>query len=190
MALFPEDWTLDLLLPAASKAHNPSALEVEVVGLFDQVRDRLLRYILSFGVSIDDGEEIVQDVFLLLFRHLQLGRPRTNLQGWVFRVAHNLALKQCHAKQKLGDTIGSDHDIAEKQLDPAPSPEEGLAHSQRRQRLLAVFRALPEQDQRCLRLRAEGLKYRDIAQTLGVSLATISLSLTRSLERLARADER
>ena len=187
--MFPENWTLDLLLPARSKAHNPSAIEIVVVGLFDELRDRLLRYVLSIGVSIDDGEEIVQDVFLLLFRHLQLGRSRKNLQGWIFRVAHNLALKQCHANQKLG-TIGSQHNLAEKQLDSSPSPEESLASRQRRQRLLAVFRALPEQDQRCLRLRAEGLKYRDIAQALGVSLATVSLSLTRSLGRLARADER
>jgi RNA polymerase sigma-70 factor (ECF subfamily) len=34
-------------------------------------------------------------------------------------------------------------------------------------------------------LRAEGLKYREIAQVLGISLGGVSLSLSRSLARLA-----
>jgi RNA polymerase sigma-70 factor (ECF subfamily) len=41
-----------------------------------------------------DGEDVVQDVFLEVFRHLQRGGSRLNLQGWLFRVAHNLALKR------------------------------------------------------------------------------------------------
>jgi RNA polymerase sigma-70 factor (ECF subfamily) len=62
--------------------------------------------------------------------------------------------------------------------------------AQRRQRLLAVVQALPANDQQCLRLRAEGLRYREIATVLGMSLGAVSISLTRSLARLARADGR
>ena len=177
--------------PAATESpDSPGALETLVIGLFDRLRTGLLRYVLSFGLPVHDGEEIVQEVFLSLFRHLRLGRSRKNLHGWVFRVAHNLALKQHAANRKLHDPAGFEGDLAEKQLDPAPTAEEQLAHCQRQERLLAVLRALPEQDQRCLRLRAEGLSYREIAQTLGVSLGTISVTLARSLARLTRADER
>jgi RNA polymerase sigma-70 factor, ECF subfamily len=191
MSIFPENSTIELCLPAGADSHaSPGALENAVISLFDQLRDRLLRYILSFGLSIHDSEEVIQDVFLSLFRHLQLGRSRRNLHGWVFRVAHNLALKQCSENRKLYDTAGSGRALVEQQLDPAPSPEEALAYSQRQERLLAVFRALPEQDQRCLRLRAEGLRYREIANVLGVSLGSISVSLARSLARLGRADGR
>ncbi len=175
---------------AAESPDSPSVLESLVIGLFDRLRSGLLRYVLSFGLSVHDGEEIVQEVFLSLFRHLQLGRSRKNLHGWVFRVAHNLALKQHSTNRKLQDIAGLERGVAEKQLDLGPTPEEQLARTQRQERLLAVLRALPEQDQRCLRLRAEGLSYREIAQTLGVSLGTISVTLARSLARLARADER
>jgi RNA polymerase sigma-70 factor (ECF subfamily) len=61
--------------------------------------------------------------------------------------------------------------------------------TQRQQRLSSVVDALPEQDRLCLRLRGEGLRYREISQTLGISLGSVSLSLTRSLARLMRADE-
>jgi RNA polymerase sigma-70 factor (ECF subfamily) len=54
--------------------------------------------------------------------------------------------------------------------------------------LLGVLQALPEEDQCCLRLRAEGLRYREISALLGISLGAVSMSLTRSLARLMRAD--
>jgi len=55
---------------------------------------------------------------------------------------------------------------------------------------MAVVEALPEQDRRCLFLRAEGLRYREIAEILDMSLGGVSLSLARSLARLARYAER
>ena len=73
-------------------------------------------------------------------------------------------------------------------MDPDPNPEEALAEKQRRERLRAVVRALPEHDRCCLHLRAEGLRYREIADVLGMSLGAVSLSLVRSLMRLNRAD--
>jgi RNA polymerase sigma-70 factor (ECF subfamily) len=80
--------------------------------------------------------------------------------------------------------------VAAEHADPSPGPEAQLSEAQRRYRLLAVVRALPDNDQHCLRLRAEGLRYREIATVLGMSLGAVSISLTRSLARLARADGR
>src|ERR1700677_2935413 len=91
------DNTLSALLRTAVSTagiSKLSPLEEEVVNLFDQYRDRLLRYALSFGLPIQDAEEVVQEVFLALFQHLQRGKARQNLPGWIFRVTHNLALKQ------------------------------------------------------------------------------------------------
>lgn len=75
------------------------------------------------------------------------------------------------------------------QLDTTPNPEEQMASSQTMRRLHAALLALPEQDRWCLALRAEGLRYREIATTIGISLGAVSLSLTRSLGRLGRADK-
>jgi RNA polymerase sigma-70 factor (ECF subfamily) len=165
-----------------------SEVEAEVVRLFDEHRTRLLRYVLSIGLSVHDCEEIVQDVFLALFRHLQLGRPRDNLRGWIFRVAHNLALKEREASHKRLDSAELDEVVAARHVDPSPSPEQQLAFSQRQQHLLAALYALPSRDQFCLHLRAEGLRYREIAEVLDMSLGAVSNSLSRSVARLERAD--
>jgi RNA polymerase sigma-70 factor (ECF subfamily) len=194
MADQPPESALSLALPesiGASRCPKPATLEEEVAGLFERLRDRLLRYLLSFGLPVQDGEEVIQEVFLSLFLHLQRGRPRDNLRGWVFRVAHNLALKRRTqsngAFSNPACVAGSADDLL---ADPAPNAEDQMARSQQQQRLWAALRALPEQDRRCLALRAEGLSYREIAEVLGISLGTVSNLLGRSLARLERAAER
>ncbi len=168
----------------------PQAVEEQVVMLFDQFRDRLLRYVVSLGVGVHDGEDVIQDVFLSLFRHLRLGRSRANLRGWIFRVAHNLALKQRTQTQRQQVRMAPEGGAVESHLDPTANPEEQLANSQRQKQLLLVVGALAEHDRWCLYLRAEGLRYREIAEVLGMSLGAVSNSLARSMARLARADER
>jgi RNA polymerase sigma-70 factor, ECF subfamily len=182
----------ELALPAGASTGSlakPSEIECKVIDLFEQFRNPLLRYVISLGLSLHDGEEIIQEVFLALFRHLQLGKSRRNLRGWVFRVAHNLALKQRLANRKTLATLDTDEGVFHRQPDAGPSPEEQVASSQRLERMQAVLRALPEQDRCCLSLRAEGLRYREIAATLGISLGAVSIALTRSLARLERANQ-
>jgi RNA polymerase sigma-70 factor, ECF subfamily len=168
----------------------PSEFEEEIIGLFDELRSRLLRYVLSFGLPSADGEEIIQEAFLSLYQHMQKGRSRHNLRGWLFRVAHNQALKRLSGNERRRDMFELEASHSEVYLDPALNPEEQTAFSQRQLRLLAVLQALPAQDQRCLRLRAEGLRYREIADVLGMSLGSVSASLARSLARLERMDAR
>ena len=167
---------------------NPSEIERVVMDLHEQFRAPLLRYAYSLGISVHDAEEVIQEVFLSLFRHLRLRRSQANLRGWLFRVTHNLALKQLCANQRRDAMTTSDLSIVQEQLDPSPGPEEELSLAQKRHRLLAVVRALPETDRCCLMLRAEGLRYREIAAVLGISLGAVSISLARSLARLTRAD--
>ena len=183
---------LELTLPAAlvggsTRSHDD--VQADVLALFDECAPGLRRYVVSFGLSTEAADDVVQEVFLSLFKHLCLGRSRSNLKGWIFQVGHNHALKQrqrhARAQQIDGGWLG---DLADALVDPADNPEERVAGDQRRRRLQSVVRALPEQDRQCLYLRAEGLRYREIARTLGVSLGSVAKSVTRAVARLSRAD--
>jgi RNA polymerase sigma-70 factor (ECF subfamily) len=148
-----------------------------------------LRYLVSCGLTFPDGEEVIQEVFLSLFRHLQSGTSRENLPGWLFRVAHNLALKRRQWIRRDSE-VRAEAGAEDKTRDRGLSPEDQVVITQAQKRLLAVVVALPEQDRKCLSLRAEGLRYREIAEILGMSLGAVSLSLARSLARMARSAER
>jgi len=181
-----------LSLPASLAGYGDSSslVQGEVLRLFDECAPRLRRYVRAFGLSAEATEDVVQEVFLQLFRHLQLGRSRANLRGWVFQVGHNLALKQ-RAKATRRQKTESPWDAAlfELMIDPEADPEQQLAEGRRTRRLRAVLSVLPERDRQCLYLRAEGLRYRDIAKVMKISLGAVAKSLTRAITRLTNADE-
>jgi RNA polymerase sigma-70 factor, ECF subfamily len=190
LPIFPESvFPWPLAQPAGTCSPDTSAPEVEVMLLFEELRPKLLRYLLALGLPAHDGEEIIQESFLLLFRHLKDAKPRDNLRGWVFRVARNLALKQRAAnRRRMLSIVEFDELLPGQYAHHAWNPEEQLRSKQRRQRLLAVVRALPERDQSCLYMSASGLPYREIARALGISLGSVAASLARSLAKLSRAD--
>src|SRR5579875_864103 len=175
-------------MPAMAPIAQPAALEDEVVTLFDELQGRLLRYLLSLGVPAPDGEEIVQEAFLALFLHLRRGKPRHNLRAWLFQVVHNLGLKSRYRMRRSEELSwqGTLRGIA----DGALNPEDQFFRNERIRLFSGVWNALAERDRRCLSLRAEGLSYREIAQVLEMSLGAVSLSVARSLARLARAEQR
>lgn len=178
--------TLRDLLGSSASTPAQDPLEAEVVKLFDHFRAPLLRYLSSFGLGVQDREDVVQDAFLSLFQHLRAGKSRENLGAWLFRVAHNLALKRRYRMRRESDANAGAGGLV---IDPAPSAEDGLVRHQTQNRMLAVVKALREQDRRCLDLRAEGFRYREIADLLNISIGAVSLSLARSLARISRATE-
>ena len=192
MQIPPTDSVDRLLFVATGKTASwkSSEMEEHVIALYEQFRNPILRYVLAFGLSLQDGEEVAQEVFLALFRHVTKGKPRQNLRGWIFSVAHNLALKQRQANRRLPDRNGSAEIVAVNKPDPSPDPEEQVLSKERQARLLAFLDILPEQDRCCLCLRAEGLRYREISSVVGISLGAVSASLARSLTRLMGAYDR
>lgn len=166
----------------APRKLEQGSLEQEVIEMFTALRNPVLRYLVGIGLEIHDAEEIAQEVFLALFQHLRAGKSRRNLRGWVFRVAHNLGLRRRERARERGELPAL--------ADPSPNPEDQFLSAQRNLRILAVLGALPRQDRACLDLRAEGLRYREIAQALGMSLGAVSISLARSMARIARAAEK
>lgn len=176
------------LLPAEGTSSTSGSIESKVLALFDRCGPQLLRYVGEFGLDAAEAEDVVQDTFLALFRHLHLRRDQRNLTGWLFQVAHNLALKRCEQRRKYLRNAVSQEAATRWRADPAPDPEERLMREERGKRLRAVFDALPERERRCLFLRAEGFTYRDIAQALSVSLGSVSKALSRALTRLTTVD--
>jgi RNA polymerase sigma-70 factor (ECF subfamily) len=155
----------------------------EAAELFDANRAALQRYLLSTGLAVADCEEVVQETFLALFQHLSQEKPRDNLRGWIFRVGHNLALK-------LLIRGGRNAELLDLHADPLPDPEQRAVQRQRQRRLLAVVRAMPQQDRECLSLRAEGFRYREIADILGISLGSVANCMARALDKLTSVDGR
>jgi len=182
-------WPVSTTVPSPEIGDRGLRLEQEVIDLFDKFRKRLLRYLQNFGLDVPDSEEIIQEVFLSLFQHLRRGKPRQDLRAWLFRVTHNQALKRHNRNRRVLETM-IEPVVEDSVIDPAPNPEALFVQRETQAQLIAVVNALTQQDRQCLALRAEGLRYREIATILNISLGAVALSLARSLARISRAAQR
>lgn len=182
----PVSEPLALPAPLDASAADRTDAERTVLRLFDDYQRPLTRYVMSLGLGAADAEDVVQDVFMALFRHLQRERVNTNLPGWLFQVAHNLGVRQRRRGQRLWTWVTSAGSPASERIDPAACPETQLTDAEQRQQWQRVLQALPERDRRCVVLRADGHTYRDIAAALDVSLGAVAKSLARALDRFGR----
>jgi RNA polymerase sigma-70 factor (ECF subfamily) len=148
----------------------------------------LYRYLHSAGASAADAEDIAQESLIRLYRQLHQGAQIREVRPWVFHVARNLLIDE---KRKWNRRVSLQTDWqtqsrVEGRADPALNPEERAAQRQRLDRLYASVEELTELQRECLSLRAEGLRYREIASILDLSLSTVSDAVHRAVLNLRR----
>jgi RNA polymerase sigma-70 factor (ECF subfamily) len=160
-------------------------LEEQILKLYDELREPVYRYLLCQGVNPADADDITQETFLRLFQHLHAGGRENNLRGWVFRVAHNLAINE-YKSRKFLSLLSPEQwaELNDSKPEPAPNPEELLLQKEKMARLHATMSTLSAQQHQCLYLRAEGFRYREIAEILGVTVSTVAESVRRAIGKL------
>ncbi|HTV01309.1 MAG TPA: RNA polymerase sigma factor, partial [Luteitalea sp.] len=157
--------------------------------LFDAAAPSLTRYVRGCGLPADIADDIVQEAFVALFRHLDLGRSRDNLRGWLFTVVHRQAQKH---RRRLARRRAVEWVVEPVVIEAQPSshadPEVAYLARESQRRLQEAFVGLPERQQQALLLRAEGLTYREMATVLGISLGSVAKTVARALARLSSVD--
>jgi len=153
----------------------------EVNTLYRELRGPLLRYLICLGLSHDEAQDVVQDTFLSLHRHLSTGGAQDNLRGWVFRVAHNQARnRQGSYHRRFGAPLDIETDAMRDDL----TPEHVVLEKEKLLRLNEAIASLSDSERECLLLRSSGLRYREIGETLGIPTSTVGDTVERAIRKL------
>jgi RNA polymerase sigma-70 factor (ECF subfamily) len=172
------DDSVPLALPLLRFAAGSS----EVTALYRELRKPLLRYLVCLGLSSDEAQDVVQDAFVTLQRHLASGGAQENIRGWMFRVAHNQARnRQNSYHRRFGETLDSEMDF----LVADATPEKAVLEKEKFRRLRAAIGLLTQSERECLLLRAGGLRYREIGEVLGMATSTVGDTVERAIKKLA-----
>ena len=146
----------------------------------------MVRY--AFGLLGDLGraEDLVQEVYLRLYKQLCLGRTIEKPNAWMFCVLRNDVLKQLHSRQVAGATHASvdELDLPETRASLLPDAEDSLWQSDEIEEFLAV---LTRREQEVMNLRMCSLKYREIAEQLDISVSSVNTLLTRAIRKVQAA---
>jgi RNA polymerase sigma-70 factor (ECF subfamily) len=133
-------------------------------------------------LSPDEAQDVVQDAFLSLHRHLTSGNSQENIRSWLFRVAHNQARNRQTSYQRR---FAAPLDASCDDLLDHRTPEQELLAKEKFRQLRAAIPSLTESERECLLLRAEGLRYREIGEVLGIATSTVADSVDRAIRKLA-----
>ena len=169
---------------------TPPALAIlreKVEGLFEQLHLPVFRYVMCKTRNSAKAEDITQESFLRLFCHLRDERPVENPKAWLFAVAHNLAVDSMRREGQFKSLDEGAWNQLEYSRSIAQSDHERTVLERERRGLLreAVMSLTPLQ-QECLHLRAEGLRLREIADLLKISISTVADATRRASVKLAR----
>jgi RNA polymerase sigma-70 factor (ECF subfamily) len=150
---------------------------------------------LSPGFTAEDVEELCQEVFLSVVRHLPQFQGGSRLQTWIFRIAVNKARDyrdRQHAAKRGGGQLALSLDAEDPRTglrpDPpadAPGPDGELARREEFADLHAALARLGEPCREIIELRYFGdLSYEDISAELQLNPKTVSSRLSKCLDKL------
>lgn len=177
--------------PEVAGQEERRAQEERFRGLFCRYYRSVLAFFARRGPSpAQDCEDLAQDTFLRVFRGEESFRGEIRFQNWLFRIAanvHSSALEKGAAAKRASPVVSLDDTHTGRQV-PCPSGQDPLDHiltEERLQMLQRVLDQLPEQMRRCVTLRfGHDLKYREIADTMKISIQTVKAHLAQARARL------
>jgi RNA polymerase sigma-70 factor, ECF subfamily len=170
------------MLHAVVMAETPTA----VAETFDEIfRDRQLQ-VLRIAYRIvgnwADAEDIAQEAFVRLHKHMARFSNAEALGSWLYRVTVNLSLdrtRKVRPSQELPELPTQ-----------AESAEAELIRRQQQERLMAALSLLPARERAAIVLREiEGLSTAEVAEILGSAEATVRSQVASAVIRLRKMFE-
>ncbi|MCX7590542.1 MAG: RNA polymerase sigma factor [Kiritimatiellae bacterium] len=182
--------------PADSEGELVRRLQAGELGAFDRLFERyeaaLLAYVCGILQDRSLAEDVVQDCFVLLVRHIGRIRPDQGVGPWLFRVARNRAVDIARHRrfESVGNETGQGAALPEGQPDEAGTPLATIMQNETRERLMRALDTLSIKDRDVLMLRYfAGLSFKEMAEALRRPMGTVLWQVHKALRRLRQRVE-
>ena len=151
--------------------------------LFNAFYPSLCHYAFQFIGEEETAEEITQDIFVKLWEKRFSLDIETSVKNYLFRSVKNRCLNLIQHNKVKNQHAGQIMERAVQELNPSQYfLEPGLA-----EKIEAAINSLPEKRQEIFRLsREEGLKYKEIAEKLNISVKTVEAQMGLALKFLRK----
>jgi RNA polymerase sigma-70 factor, ECF subfamily len=159
----------------------------ELVSIHQRMVFNLALHLLS---DRDEALDLSQEVFLRVFRTLGSFRGQSALRTWIYRIVINQARNRQRwwHRRRRGDQVSLDQHLREcGELESGGdgAPDRLLANKETAARLWAALGRLPFDQRTAIILREiDGLRYDEIAFSLGIAVGTVKSRLTRARHAL------
>ncbi|MGM0668386.1 MAG: sigma-70 family RNA polymerase sigma factor [Gemmatimonadota bacterium] len=165
--------------------------------LYDRYRDRLIHFIIRKTGDPDRAQDLVQEAFIRVTRHLHRFDTSKKFSTWVYTIASNLSKNELRNRsrsplvlfQKLQNSFEDDQRPLQFE-DSSMRPDDMYRKRYLQQVVEETVEELPEHHRLVFRLRElEGKSYEEIADITGVNLGTVKSRLHRARSSFAQRIE-
>lgn len=165
----------DDALVTLARAGSSEAFD-ELVGRYQAPVTRLAYRLTR---DADEAKDIAQDAFLRAYRRLETFHPDRPFSRWLFVIARNASLDAIRRRRRAAALPASD------ELPAELGPEDYALRNDEAERVQHALEVLPEHYRSVLQLYyVSGLRYREIADALGIPLGTVKTYLSRAKRRM------
>lgn len=152
--------------------------------LFNTYRSKLYSYILKITESKETAEDTVHDVFLKIWITREKLPEIQNINAYLYRMAHNRAYNGLRRMAKETLVMA---ELEKGTGYESSDPNDKLVRKEVRQFIHDAINKLTPQQKEVFRMsREEGLKQKEIAQRLNISIFTVKKHLTDALNFLRK----
>jgi len=162
-------------------------------GLYERLAERVLRFFLRKGCTLEDARDLKQEVFLQVTRGLGTFRGKSELDTWVFGIAKNVWCNRVRTdtqRKRRAVVVPFEAPPASDApaLDPAdarPSPLEAADQAQRRALIHRELLKMPKMTRQCTLLYMDqGMTPTDISKVLQIPVGTAKSHVSRAKKQL------
>lgn len=176
------------LMTFESEATRLSSGDTEVIAqLVERYQHRLYRYLLRLVSRPSTAEDLFQQTWMRVIERMRHYDPRRSFEGWLFAVAHNLAIDHLRRRQpeSLDEPLPSGETQSDLTRSSNPGALELLLSKERAGCVLDAVSELPLAFREVITLRfEEEMKLEEIATVLALPMGTVKTRLHRAMKAL------
>ncbi len=151
--------------------------------LFDNYYDALYRYIFSFTKDTQQTEDIVQDAMITIWNNRRNINTKQSLKSYLYRIAHNQFIDE-YRKNKV--RLNYIDEVKKTALDYfIENNDEVITY--KKEKLIKEIENLPPKCKEVFLLnKKNGLKYKEVAEELNISIKTVEIHISKALKILRK----
>lgn len=151
--------------------------------LMDAFQEPIYNYIRRIVVSHEDAEDVLQEVFIRVFRHLGQFREESSLSTWIYRIATTESLRLLNNRKDEG--VVSAEDVQEELLNKLKASDYIDYENELAVKFQEAILSLPEKQRLVFNLRYyDELEYEEIARILDSKVDTLKVNYHYAKEKI------
>ncbi len=161
--------------------------------LMERYEGRLLRYIHRLtNVSDTEAEDILQDIFIKVYRNLNGFDPDLSFSSWIYRIARNEIINHYHKskRQRELESLDDDPEAFSNLFEIISEEPDGYQTYIKKEQAQAVHKVLEELPQKyrevLILYYLEGMSYTEISDILRKPPGTVATLLKRAKDKFKK----